>query len=131
MLCCPVSGFCLNAQHRTAAALELRLPHLLFPSSAVWCISQTVPKKHCFSFLILLLNTSSFPQCQSRNNSLAPKGLITLKSARTSCRLMFYITQVIQHTIQLSVSELSKQAKDTLSGDCTFVSDFPRSYLFP
>lgn len=44
---------------------------------------------------------------------------------------MFYIIQVIQHTIQLFVSELSKQAKNTLSGDYTFVSDFPRSYLFP
>lgn len=37
---------------------------------------------------------------------------------------MFYIIQVIQHTTQLFVSKLSKQAKNTLSGDCTFVSDF-------
>lgn len=71
------------------------------PSSVVWCISQTVPMKHCSSFLILLLNTSSFPQRQSCNNSLAPKGLITLKSARTSWKsnILYYTGHLTHNSV--------------------------------
>lgn len=66
-----------SVQHRTAFRAQVSTS-TSSPSSVLWYTSQTVPRKHCFSLVILLLNTSlSSSQCQGCN-SLAPKGLITL-----------------------------------------------------